>query len=152
MSKSIYLDKSHNVSVLLYHLVFPAKYRRAVINPNVDQILKTICIEISKRYEVKYLEIGTDKDHVHFLIQSVPMYSITKIVTLIKSITAREIFHRVPAIKKVLWGGEFWSDGYFVNTVSKFGDESTITEYVKKQGVEKEYKVLYKDMQLSLFL
>ena len=152
MSKSIYLHKSHNVSVLLYHLVFPAKYRRAVINPNVEQILKTICIEISKRYELHFLEIGTDKDHVHFLIQSVPMYSITKIVTLLKSITAREIFRRVPEIKKVLWGGEFWSDGYFVNTVSKFGDESTITEYVKKQGVEKEYKVLHKDMQLSLFL
>ncbi len=151
MSKSIYQHKSHNVSVLLYHLVFPAKYRRAVINPNVDQIIKTLCIEISKRYEVKFLEIGTDKDHVHFLIQSVPMYSITKIVTLIKSITAREIFHRVPEIKKVLWGGEFWSDGYFVNTVSKFGDETTITEYVKEQGVEKEYKVLHKDMQLSLF-
>ena len=49
-------------------------------------------------------------------------------------------------------GGAFWSSGYFVNTVSKFGDESTITDYVKKQGLEKEYKVLHKDMQLSLFL
>ena len=151
MSESKYVHKSHNVSVLLYHLVFPAKYRRAVINPRIEKTLKSVCLEISKRYEVHFLEIGTDKDHVHFLIQSIPMYSITKIVTLLKSITAREIFRRVPEVKKALWGGEFWSDGYFVNTVSKFGDESTITEYVRRQGVEKDYTVLYKDTQLSLF-
>ena len=85
------------------------------------------------------------------MIQSVPTYSITKIVTLLKSITVREIFWRVPEVKKALWGGEIWSDGYFVNTVSKFGDESTIKEYVRKQGVEKDYKVLHKDLQLSFF-
>ena len=70
---------------------------------------------------------------------------------MIKSITAREIFKKHPEVKKVLWGGEFWSDGYFVNTVSKFGDEGTITKYVKEQGKEKEYKVLHKTIQLTLF-
>jgi REP element-mobilizing transposase RayT len=70
---------------------------------------------------------------------------------MIKSITAREIFKKHPEVKKILWGGEFWSDGYFVNTVSKFGDEETITKYVKEQGKEKEYKVLHKTKQLTLF-
>ncbi len=79
------------------------------------------------------------------------MYSPTKIVTTIKSITAREIFKIHPEVKKQLWGGEFWSDGYFVNTVSKFGDENTISQYVKEQGLEKEYKQLHKDNQLALF-
>ena len=109
---SIYIHKSHNVSVLLYHIVCPAKYRKVVLSDEVDQVLKDICVDISKRYEIHFVEIGTDKDHVHFLVQSVPTYSPTKIVRTIKSITSREIFRRVPSVKKDLWGGEFWTDGY----------------------------------------
>ncbi len=146
---STYIHKSHNVTVLLYHLVLPAKYRRAVFDAEVDSVLKDICLEIEKRYQVKFLEIGTDKDHVHFLVQSVPTYSVTKIITLIKSITAREIFRICPQVRKKLWGGEFWTDGYFVSTVGKHGDEKLITNYVQKQG--KEYTELHVDRQLTLF-
>ena len=69
---SEYIHKSHNVTVLIYHLVLPAKYRRAVFDEGIDAVLKEICLDIEKRYQMKFLEIGTDKDHVHFLIQSVP--------------------------------------------------------------------------------
>ena len=146
---SSYIHKSHHVTVLLYHLVFPAKYRRAVIDPEVDQVLRAVCLDIEARYEIKFLEIGTDKDHVHFLVQSVPMYSVKKIVQVIKSITAREVFQRCPQVKKRLWGGEFWSDGYFRSTVGKHGDEATIGRYVQGQG--QAYKKLHEDRQLSLF-
>ena len=146
---SEYLHKSHNVTVLLYHLVFPAKYRRAVFDKDVDEVLKEVCLEIESRYQVKFIEIGTDEDHVHFLVQSVPAYSVTKIVTMIKSLSAREIFRRCPKVKKQLWGGEFWTDGYFGSTVGKHGDENMIGEYVKKQG--NEYSKLYEDRQLALF-
>ena len=112
---SVYLHKSHNVTVLLYHLVFPAKYRRAVIDPQVDEVVKEVCLAIERRYQIKFLEIGTDEDHVHFLLQSAPTYSVTKIVTLVKSLTAREVFERCPQVKKQLWGGEFWTDGYFAS-------------------------------------
>ena len=151
MSKSKYIHKSHNVSVILYHYVCPAKYRKVVISPTVDNTIKETCLEISKRYQVHFLEIGTDNDHVHFLVQSIPTYSPTKIITLIKSITAREVFRRHPEVEGQLWGGEFWTDGYFVNTVSKFGDENTISKYVKEQGIVKSYKVLHKSKQLALF-
>ena len=120
----------------MYHLVFPAKYRRAVIDQKVDDVLKSVCLEIEKRYQLKFLEIGADGDHVHFLVQSVPTYSVTKIVTLIKSITAREVFRSCPHVKKQLWGGEFWTDGYFASTVGKHGDEEMIGRYVKNQGNE----------------
>ena len=113
---SIYIHKSHNVSVLLYDIVCPAKYRKIVLSDEVDKTIKEICFEISKRYEIHFVEIGTDEDHVHFLVQSVPTYSPTKIVRTIKSITAREIFRLIPSVKKELWGGEFWTDGYYVNT------------------------------------
>ncbi len=129
--------------------MFPAKYRRAVFDPQVDEVLRDVCLEIEDRYQLKFLEIGTDKDHVHFLVQSVPTYTVTKLVTVIKSITAREIFRLCPHVKKSLWGGEFWSDGYFASTVGRHGDESTITSYVQNQG--KEYTKLHSDKQLTLF-
>jgi REP element-mobilizing transposase RayT len=132
MSK--FIHKSHNVSVLLYHIVCPVKYRRAVFSAEVDVKLKQVCSEIRKRYEIEFLEIGTDKDHVHFLVQSVWAMSPKKIVQRIKSITAREIFKSCPEVKKYLWGGEFWSDGYFISTVGAHGSEEMIKNYVQQQG------------------
>lgn len=136
---------------MLYHLVCPAKYRRIVFSKDVDEELKKICLEIAKRYQLHFLEIGTDKDHVHFLIQSVPVYQPTKIARVVKSITARELFKRKPEVKHSLWGGEFWSDGYYISTVGKHKSEKAIADYIKHQGKEKEYVVIHKD-QLSLDL
>jgi len=147
---SIYLHKSHNVNVLIYHLVCPAKYRKVVFDQKVDEVLKTTCLEIAKRYEIHFLEIGTDKDHVHFLIQSIPMYRPQQIVRIVKSVTAREVFKQVPDVKLKLWGGEFWSKGYYINTVGRTNSEQAVLEYVKSQGKEKEYKQLHTD-QLTLF-
>lgn len=129
--------------------MFPAKYRRAVFDAAVEQALREVCLEIEARYQAKFLEIGTDKDHVHFLVQSVPTYSVTRLVTVIKSLSAREIFRRCPQVKKQLWGGEFWTDGYFASTVGRHGNERTIGDYVKKRGTA--YQRLYEDRQLALF-
>ncbi len=77
---SRFIHKSHNVTILLYHLVFPAKYRRVVFDEDVDTVLRDVCLSMENCYQIKYIEIGTDQDHVHFLVQSVPTYTITKIV------------------------------------------------------------------------
>jgi len=135
----------------MYHLVFPAKYRKVVFDKKVDDALKNICLEIEKRYQVKFIEIGTDEDHVHFLVQSMPTYSVTKLVTMIKSLTARHIFKECPEVKKQLWGGEFWSDGFFASTVGKHGDEAKIANYVKNQGSDAKYDRLYNSNQLAIF-
>jgi putative transposase len=147
---SEYVHKSHNVSVLLYHFVCPAKYRRVVFTEPIDKTLKEVCLEISKRYEIEFIEIGTDKDHVHFLIQSIPMNSPSRIIQTVKSITAKEIFRLHPEVKDQLWGGEFWTKGYYVNTVGRHGDENTIQAYVQSQGKEDEYEQLHQQ-QLKLF-
>lgn len=86
---------------------------------------------------------------MHFLIQSAPTYNVTKIVTMLKSLTAKEVFKRCPHVKKKLWGGEFWTDGYYASTVGKHGNENTIGDYDKKQGTK--YQKLYEDRQLPMF-
>ncbi len=110
---------------------------------------------ISERYEIYFLEIGADKDHVHFLIQSVPTMSPKSIAQKVKSITAREVFKKNPEVKQKLWGGAFWSSGYFMNTVGQHGNEDVIANYVKNQG-NAEYKQLHRKEispnQISLFM
>jgi len=129
-------------------LVFPVKYRKGVINQELGETIKEIGIEISERYEINIVEIGADEDHVHYMVQSVPNKSVTGIVTAIKSITAREMFRRHKALKEQLWGGNFWTSGYYANTVGKYGNESVIQEYVREQG--KKYDQIYRG-QLILF-
>jgi putative transposase len=140
--------KSHNKSLLLYHFVCPAKYRREVFTDEVEDTLKKVCSEISARYEMNFVEIGSDEDHVHFLVQSVPTYSVKKVIQTIKSITAIQIFKLHPEVKKKLWGGKFWTSGYYVNTVGQYGSAEVIKAYVRNQGME--YKQIHKD-QLALF-
>lgn len=117
-----------------------------MITEEVTGILKETCEGIGERYEIEFLEIGVDEDHVHFLVQSVPVMSPQKIVQIVKSITAREIFKRNKGIKKMLWGGEFWTSGYYVNTVGRYGNEEVIKEYVKGQG--REYQQIYRKQLL----
>ena len=140
---SNYIHKSHNVTALIYHIVCPAKYRKAVFTKEIAKTLKEACLEIEQCYEIEFLEIGVDKDQVHFLVQSVPTYSPTKIVTTIKSITGKELFQRHADLKQQLYGGKFWTAGYYVNTVGRNNCESAITEYIKKQDIEQEYQQLY---------
>ena len=104
---SEHILRSHNKSLLLYHLVFPVKYRKGVINQELGETIKEIGIEISERYEINIVEIGADEDHVHYMVQSVPNKSVTEIVTTIKSITAREMFRRHKELKEQLWGWKF---------------------------------------------
>lgn len=146
MSEHVF--KLHNKTLLLYHIVCPAKYRKKVFTVDVSNTLKEICLNISLRYEIKFIEIGADEDHIHFLIQSVPILSVTEIVTMIKSITARELIKTHKGIKKLLWGGNIWTSGYYANTVGQYGNEKVIQNYVKSQG--KTYNQIFRD-QLSLF-
>ncbi len=136
----------------MYHLVCAAKYRRVVMSECVDEAMRAACIEIEKRWEIVFLEIGLDRDHAHFLIQSVPTYSPTRIVTTVKSVIAREVFAKAPEVKEQLWGGEFWGKGYFINTVGQHSSESVIAAYIANHGEEANYKQLHKgQLELGLF-
>lgn len=144
-----HIRKQHNKTLFLYHLVCPVKYRRKVITQAVSDTIKQVCLEISERYEIYFVEVGTDEDHVHFLIQSVPVLSPTSIVTTVKSIIAKHVFQAHPEVKRLLWGGKFWTSGFYMNTVGQYGNEQVIRNYVKQQG--KNYEQLYRSTQLKLF-
>lgn len=142
MSEHIY--KSHNKTLLLYHLVFPVKYRAKVLGKEEEDTLVHICKEISRRYEISFIEIGLESDHVHLLVQSVPTMTVSQLVRIIKSITARELFRKHPGLKRKLWGGNFWTSGYYANTVGQYAGEEAIIRYIKNQG-KKDYIKLYEN-------
>lgn len=131
-------------------MVFPVKYRRKAISEKVEQTIVEICKGISERYEISFVEIGADYNHMHFMIQSVPKLSVDTIVRTVKSIIAKEIFRLHSEVKQILWGGNFWTSGYYANTVGHYGNEELIKKYLQEQGKEKEYKQLYRG-QLKLF-
>ena len=148
--EDVHIYKRHNKMLLLYHIVFPIKYRRNVITDAIGNSLKDICLEISERFEIVFLEIGYESYHVHFLVQGVPSLSVSEIVMKLKSITAKQLFSIYPSIKKQLWGGSFWTSGYYANTVGLYGSRDVIKKYVSNQGKSTGYTKLH-DGQLSLF-
>lgn len=90
--------------------------------------------EIELRYDITIEQAGDDKNHIHLLVSFHPKYSIGEVVRQLKSLTARELFKTLPELKKELWGGEFWTDGYYASTVGTGGNWATVERYVKNQG------------------
>ena len=140
------LKKGHHCAYQThYHIVFPVKYRKALLVKEVENEIKKVADEISKRYEIEFESLGCDEDHIHVLCSFHPKYSIGSVVRKFKSITARELFKKFQWLKEELWGGEFWSDGYYVATVGERGSWSVVEKYVRNQGKDP------KMVQLRLF-
>ena len=125
----------HNAYQIHYHFVTPVKYRKAIFGRlEREQSLKRVCEEIEERYSIEFEQIGVDTNHVHYLLSAAPKFSPSRIIQIIKSITARELFRLHPELRKELWGGELWTDGFFVATVGEGGNQDVIRVYVSKQG------------------
>src|SRR3989338_8169544 len=124
----------HNVYDTHYHIVFPVKYRKALLNHDIPLAIVAIAREIGERYDLEFEKIGCDQNHIHLLVSFPPKYGGSAVVRIFKSITARELFKQFPALKKELWGGEFWSDGFYMATVSERADWKTVERYVANQG------------------
>lgn len=126
----------HNAYETHYHIVFPVKYRKSLLRPEVVEYLKEIFKNIEYRYEIEFEKIGYDKNHIHILCSFPPTKSGGEIVKTIKSITAREIFKKFPEIKKDLWGGNFWTSGYYIATVSEYANWNVVRNYIKNQDTK----------------
>jgi putative transposase len=110
------------------------KYRKALFDSEVTQIIQETAEGIANRYAIEIEAIGSDRDHIHLLCGAHPKIAPGRIVQIFKSITAREIFRQKPSVKKELWGGEFWTDGYYVGTVGERANWETVEKYIQKQG------------------
>jgi len=128
----------HNAYTTHYHFVFPVKYRKALLNGDIPLAINRLAEEIANRYDIEFEKIGYDNDHIHILASFPPKHSGSEVVRIFKSITARELFKQFPLLKKDLWGGEFWSDGFYMATVSERGNWSVVEQYVASQGKTKE--------------
>ena len=120
-----------------YHIVFPVKYRKALLDNEVTKIIIETAEGITERYAIEMEAIGIDKDHIHLLCSAHPKVAPGRIVQIFKSITAREIFLQKPTVKKELWGGEFWTDGYYVVMVGERANWDTVEKYVQRQAQPK---------------
>ncbi len=128
-----------------YHIVFPVKYRKALLTEEIQKSLREIAKGIEERYGVEIERMGCDENHVHLLCGAHPKYAPGQLVRLFKSISGRELFKRHDWLKKELWGGEFWTDGYYVATVGERGDWGVVEKYVRMQGKNS------KEVQLRLW-
>jgi putative transposase len=135
----------HNISECYYHIQLTVKYRRSVFEPEVEKVIIDTVSGFKERYAIAISEIGFDQNHVHLLCRFLPKYSGGRVIGLIKNITAKAVFSQVPAVKKYLWGGEFWTDGYYIATIGARGNKTTIENYIRKQGRGKDIA------QLKLF-
>ena len=135
----------HHVSECYYHIQLTVKYRKAMMDRQVQETILESMKGFKERYAIEIQQVGFDRNHVHVLCRFMPKYSGGQVIRLIKSISARHVFKEVRWIKKELWGGEFWTDGYYIGTVSGRGDRKIIEAYIRKQGREEDIK------QLKLF-
>ncbi len=130
---------SHCVYKIRYHMVLCVKYRKKLLyDDDKIEFIKVICSEIGKRYSIVFDTIGTDGDHVHVFVGAAPQYSPSKIMRIIKSIIARELFIRYPEVKKQLWGGHFWSNGGYVGTIGDNVTADIVRKYIDEQGTKEE--------------
>jgi putative transposase len=132
-------------------MVAAVKYRKVLLNSTVENCIKETLKEISERYEIVIDEVGFDKNHIHIFCGAPPRMAPLRVISIIKSITARQIFKKFPKLKREeLWGGEFWSDGKYIGTVGEATSKKTIRNYIRNQSLDKE-EIENRMKQLKLF-
>ena len=135
----------HAVYELKYHLVWVPKYRAHILGGEVTKYLKEVFAEIAEEYEFQIDTMEVMADHVHVFIEAPPSYSPSEIVQIIKSISAREVFKKFPKMRKLMWSGKIWNEGYFVRSVGDKVTDEVIRKYIRYQKQED------RDNQLKMF-
>jgi len=126
----------HAVYDIKYHLVWIPKYRKNILSREVAEYLKEVFQHIAEEYELVIDTMGVMEDHVHIFLEVPPRYSPAKVVQIMKSMSAREVFRKFPELRKQLWGGELWNDGYFVRSAGDKVTADIIRKYIEYQTHE----------------
>jgi putative transposase len=125
--------------------VWTPKYRKKILAGAVGERVREMLLEIAESYDIVIEEMEVSEDHVHIFCSFPPRLSISQVITRFKSLSARAIFREHPQVKRQLWGGEFWEDGYFARTVGDKVTAEVIKNYIQRHQQDKD------DPQLSLF-
>ncbi len=132
-------------------MVTAVKYRKALLNNEVEKCIRETMKGISERYEIAIDEIGFDKNHIHIFCGAIPSMAPMRIMSIIKSITARKVFESFPKLKKKeLWGGSFWSTGKYIGTIGEATNEKVVRRYIKNQSLDQS-EAKNRMKQLKLF-
>ena len=126
----------HAVYDLKYHLVWIPKYRKNILNGDIAGYLQEVFNHIAEEYGFAIDTMEVVEDHVHIFLEAPPRYSPADVVQIMKSISAREMFKKYPKIRRQLWAGELWNDGYFVRSVGDNVTADIIRKYIKYQSHE----------------
>ena len=137
---------SHAVYDAQYHLVWAPKYRKWILRGDIRGHVRELFRQIAEDFGFEIEEMEIAEDHVHIFLSFPPRYSISKVVGILKSISASRTFRDHPEVKKELWGGEFWEDGYFARTVGDKVTSEVIKKYIRYHRQEKKHP-----QQLDLF-
>ena len=124
---------SHTKYDLKYHFVWCPKYRKLVFKGNIGKYTSHLIYEIAERYDFEVIELAVMLDHVHLFVSANPDDSPSRLIQMIKSITARDLFKKFPGIKRQLWGGALWERGYFVMSSGTGTTDEMIRQYIKEQ-------------------
>ena len=114
------------------------KSRKALLDAGVTTIIRETAVEIAERFPIEMDAIGTDQNHIHLRCRAHPKVAPGRMVQIVKRLTAREMFRRKPAGKRVRWGGEFWTDGYDVATGGERANGEIVERDVQRQGQPQE--------------
>jgi len=134
---------AHAVYDLKYHFVWIPKYRKHLLEVEVAEARKEILRKIAENYGMGIDTQEVVEDHVHVFLSAPPRYAPARVMQIMKSISARELFSRFPWLRDKLWGGELWGDGYYVRSVGDQVTADVIRRYI-------EYQKAPKDIQLEL--
>ena len=140
----VYKASAHAVYDLKYHLVWAPKYRKDILVGEVAQTVQQLFVQIAAAYDLEIDTMEVMEDHVHLFLSAPPRYAPARIVQILKSISARELFARFPQLRRRLWGGQLWEDGYFVRSVGDAVTAEIIRRYIR-------YQKHPQNVQLSLF-
>jgi REP-associated tyrosine transposase len=136
---------SHAVYETKYHLVWAPKDRKGMLRGALRERVEGLVREIAQDFGFAIDTLAVAGDHVHIFLDFPPRYSIAKVVGILKSISASQVFEEFPQLRKQLWARELWEDGYFARTVGDKVRAEVIRRYIRQQqgeiGQQRQLKV-----------
>jgi putative transposase len=140
----VFRRTAHAAYDTAYHLVWSPKYRKDILKDALAKRVEQMFNEIAESYDITIDEMEVSPDHVHIFCSFPPRYSIAQVIGMFKSLSGRAVFREFPQVKRRLWGGEFWEDGYFARTVGDKVTAEMVRKYIKRHREAQ-------DEQLDLF-